>query len=252
MLSTDRLLDELVRHTGAFADAVRAADPSDPVTPCPGWTVHDLASHVGGVHRWAAAHVAEAREKLVRRDAADAVVPTDPDAASAWLHAGAVLVADAVRSTGDDAVVGGFGGPVPVRFWARRQCHETLVHRGDAEIAAGRRPWEGVDAEVAADAVDEHLELILLGGRKRTALHGAGETLHVHATDPGLGEDGEWVITREDGGLRVERSHRKADVALRGAATTLLGVVTSRLAPEHAEVLGDGELLGHWLKHAVL
>lgn len=252
MLLTDRLLDELVRHTGAFAEAVRATDPDAPVGVCPGWTVRDLAAHLGGVHRWAAGHVAEQRAKLVRRGDTDPPMPADPDAVSAWLCEGAALVVDAVRTTGDDTVVGGFGGPVPVRFWARRQCHETLVHRADAEIAAGSRPWEGVDAEVAADAVDEHLALIQLGAPKRTALHGAGESLHLHATDPDIGDTGEWVITRRPGDLTVEHGHRKADVALRAPATTLLGVLTSRLGPERGEVLGDRDLLEHWRTHAVL
>ena len=63
---------------------------------------------------------------------------------------------------------------------------------------------------------------------------------------------GEWVITCEAGDLRLERAHAKADVALRATATTLLGVVTNRVAPERAEVLGDADLLRHWLTHAVV
>lgn len=252
MLNTDRLLDELTRHTDVFADAVRVADPQGPVPACPDWTVGDLVAHLGGVHRWAAAHVAERRPKLVRRGGDDTPPPTDPDDLSAWLRDGAAAVADAVRAVGEETEVGGFGGPVDVRFWARRQCHETLVHRGDAEIAAGREPWGDVDAAVAADAVDEHLALIVLGARRRTALHGAGETLHVHATDDDLGDAGEWVITRVDGDLHVEHGHRKADVALRGPATTLLGVLTSRRGPERADVVGDAALLDHWLAHAGL
>ena len=90
--------------------------------------------------------------------------------------------------------------------------------------------------------------MIMLASTRRTALHGDGETLHLHATDAA----GEWVITREAGDLRLERAHAKADVALRATATTLLGVVTNRVAPEHAEVLGDTDLLRHWLTHAVV
>lgn len=253
-MKTSRLLDELVLHTTAFADAVRAADPSAAVAACPDWTVRDLAAHLGGVHRWAADTVAARRQKLARRGVTDPPMPDVEDELSAWLLTGAAQVAEAVRSVGEDTVVGGFGGPVPVAFWARRQCHETLVHRGDAELAAGRVPWSDVAPDVAADCVDEHLELVLLGAKYRPDLAGDGQTLHLHATDDGLGDAGEWVITRDARGLRVEHGHQKADVAVRGPATALLGVVTSRQSPDDAgvEVLGDAELLAHWRTHATI
>ena len=179
-------------------------------------------------------------------------MPASEDAASTWLLEGAAAVAEAVRDVGEDTVAGGFGGPVTVRFWARRQCHETLVHRGDAELAAGVSPWSGVDPAIAADAVSEHLEMIVLGAKRRPELRGEGQTLHLHATDPGLGEAGEWVITRTPEGPVVEHGHLKADVAVRGPVVGLLGVVTNRQRPEDAgvDVLGAGELLAHWREHA--
>jgi uncharacterized protein (TIGR03083 family) len=248
VLSTDRLLDGIGRHAGAFADAVLAADLDATVPACPDWSVRDLAAHLGGVHRWATDHVAERRQKLVRRGPTDPPAPTDPEAIAAWVREGGAALVAALRDTDPDTPVGGFGRSVTVGWWARRQCHETLVHRGDAEIAAGRAPFADVDPEVASDAVDEHLEMIMLASTKRTALHGRGETLHLHVTDA----PGEWLITREAEDLRLERDHAKADVALRGPATTLLGVVTNRVTPEHAEVLGDADLLGHWLAHATV
>jgi uncharacterized protein (TIGR03083 family) len=45
--------------------------------------------------------------------------------------------------------------PSPLAFWARRQAHETAIHRADAELAAGSRP--SYPAELAADGVDELL-----------------------------------------------------------------------------------------------
>lgn len=248
MLSTDRLLDEIRRHCDAFADAVLAADLDTPVASCPEWSVRDLAAHLGGVHRWVTAHVGERRQKLVRRGEIDPPMPGGQDAVAAWLREGAAALVAVFREADPDTEVGGFGRPVTVAWWARRQCHETLVHRADAEIAAGRTPLADVDPEVASDGVDEHLEMIMLASTRRTALHGDGETLHLHATDAA----GEWVITCEAGDLRLERAHAKADVALRATATTLLGVVTNRVAPERAEVLGDADLLRHWLTHAVV
>ena len=42
-------------------------------------------------------------------------------------------------------------------------AHETLVHRADAQLAAGAEPEPAIEAEVAADAIDEWLTL-LAGG----------------------------------------------------------------------------------------
>ena len=249
-LTTDRYLDEVVLHTTALAEAVRRAGPTGPVPSCPEWTVRDLAGHIGGVHRWAAETVGRPGERLVRRGETDPPMPEGPgreDEVSTWLLAGAATLTQAIRDAGPDTVVGGFGGPVPVSFWARRQCHETLVHRIDAEIAAGAPALGDVDPVIAADGVDEHVAMVLMGAKRRPGLRAGGRTLHLHATDT----EGEWVITLDDAGPHVEHGHVKADAALRGPAAGLLAVITSRLDPATAgvELLGDPAPLDLWRDH---
>ena len=46
--------------------------------------------------------------------------------------------------------------PSPLAFWARRQAHETAIHRVDAEAAAGSTPT--YDAAFAIDGIAELLE----------------------------------------------------------------------------------------------
>jgi len=141
----------------------------------------------------------------------------------------------------------------PASFWARRRAHEAAVHLADAQLAAGR----DVDLapDVAADAVDEWLTRIAAntGGTTDPArdLRGDGQSLHVHATDPGLSGTGEWLVTRTPTGVTVARGHGKADVAVRGPAAGLLLVLTRRLPPSAPgiEVLGEHALLTHWLQH---
>ena len=253
MLTVPRFLDEVVLHTTAFADAVHRAGQDAGVPSCPDWTVHDLAEHLGGVHRWCAGTVAAPGEKLQRRDMTDLAMPTPVDEVSTWLLEGATQVTQAMRDAGEDTLVGGWGGPVPVSFWARRMCHETLVHRADAELAAGVALLADVDPAVAADAVDEHLAMVVLGAKRRPGLRADGSTLHLHATED-LGEAGEWVVTLDPDGPRVEHAHRKSDAAVRGPATALLTVLTSRERPEDAgvDVLGAAELLERWLEHGAL
>ena len=145
----------------------------------------------------------------------------------------------------------------PAGFWARRRAHEAAVHLADAQLAAGH----DVDLapEAAADGVDEWLAITAaspgdISGPARAPaqdLRGDGQSLHFHATDPGLSGTGEWLVTRTPSGVTIARGHGKADVAVRGPAASLLLVLTRRL-PSSApgvEVLGEQALLTHWLEH---
>ncbi|WP_166659890.1 maleylpyruvate isomerase family mycothiol-dependent enzyme [Actinomycetospora succinea] len=244
-------LDEITRHTKAFSDAVRAAGHATPVPSCPDWTVRDLADHLGGVHRWCTVTVGNPGTKLKRRGATAPPMPDDEAEVSLWLLEGAAALTQAIRDAGEDTLVGGFGTMVPVSFWARRQCHETLVHRADAERAAGRPLLADVDPVIAADAVDEHLAMVAMGASRREGLRADGATLHLHATDEGLGDAGEWVVTLGADGPTIERAHRKSDTAVRGPARALLTVLTNRESPEVAgvDVLGAPDLLTLWREH---
>jgi hypothetical protein len=121
------------------------------------------------------------------------------------------------------------------------------VHLADAQLAAGR----DVDLApgLAADGIDEWLGLIAAGSARE--LRGEGQSLHFHATDPGLPGVGEWLITRTSSGITVRHGHGKADVAVRGPAADLLLVLTRRLPPSApgVEILGQQALLTHWLQH---
>jgi hypothetical protein len=81
-------------------------------------------------------------------------------------------------------------------------------------------------------------------------LRGDGQTLHLHATDGGLGADGEWFVRRTPSGVVWEHGHRKADVAVRGPALQLL-LVLNRRGTGGVSVLGDERLFTHWLEHSV-
>ncbi|GAA4784307.1 maleylpyruvate isomerase family mycothiol-dependent enzyme [Actinomycetospora chlora] len=255
MPSTERFLDEIVLHTTAFANAVHAAGQEARVPSCPEWSVRDLADHLGGVHRWCASTVSRPGEKLVRRGPTEPPMPAGDDDMSTWLLEGAAAVTQAIRAVDEDTLVGGFGRLVPVSFWARRQCHETLVHRADAEIAAGQDPLPDVDPVIAVDAIDEHLEMVVRGASRRPGLQGDGATLHLHATDEGLRDGaGEWVVTLGADGPVVEHAHRKSDTAVRGPARALLSVLTGREGPEDAgvDVLGAADLLTRWREHGAV
>ncbi|HTQ92005.1 MAG TPA: maleylpyruvate isomerase family mycothiol-dependent enzyme [Streptosporangiaceae bacterium] len=247
----DRYFAELRACTAELARIVDG-DLERPVPTCPGWTLRQLATHVGRGHRWAAQIVAtRASAPVSTRDVPNGRMPDDPAQHQAWLTESAGLVTEAVAAAGDEPVWT-FTGPRPARWWARRRAHEVAVHLADAQLAAGR----DVDLApgFAADGVDEWLGLVVASTAipdRARELRGNGQTLHFHATDPDLDGTGEWLVTRTPSGITVEPGHAKADVAVRAPAARLLLLLTRRLPASDpgVEIFGEQALLTHWLEH---
>ena len=249
VLEDDRFSAGLRACTADLAQIIDG-DLDRPVPTCPGWTFRQLAIHLGRGHRWAAQIVAtRATAPVPMREVADGKLPEDPARHAPWLNAGADQVIEAVAAAGSD-LVWTMIGMRPASFWVRRRAHEAAVHLADAQLAAGRDL--DLDPGLAADGVDEWLGLIAAGtaGPARE-LRGDGQSLHFHATDPGLSGTGEWLVTRTPAGITVQRGHGKADVAVRGPAADLLLVLTRRLPPSApgVEIFGEQALLAQWLQH---
>ena len=141
-----------------MAAAVAAADPDGAVPTCPDWTVRDLVRHMGGVHRWATGFVTSGRTEPQDADL-DEVVGTWPADAelAGWLGQGCADLVDALAAAPDDLQCWTFlPPPSPLAMWARRQAHETAIHRVDAQLAAGAAVT-GFAAPFAADGIDELL-----------------------------------------------------------------------------------------------
>lgn len=250
--TADRYVAEIEASTAGLAEILAEHDLSLPVPTCPEWTLRQLVTHVGRAHRWAAEITRTRSDAFIPfRQVPDSRLPDDRAGQLAWLLAGAALIVEAVREAGGD-VVWTFTGPMPADFWIRRMAHETLVHRADAQLAAGAEPEPVIEAEVAADAIDEWLTLLAGGhinaGDQAKALP-AGASLHVHATDDGLGGRGEWMIRHDAGGLAVEPGHGKGDAAVVGPAASLLLVLMRRrpASDPAVTVYGDSAVLDGWL-----
>src|SRR5579859_3729716 len=128
------LITALQREGELLAAAAATQVPDTPIPTCPGWTMRDLVRHTGGVHRWATAHVVD--RLLHPIDGLDPVVPVQPDDAVLveWFVAGHAALVQALRTADPDLVCWTFlPAPSPLAFWARRQAHETAIHRVDAE-----------------------------------------------------------------------------------------------------------------------
>ncbi len=241
----------LIGETKAFGDVYRGADPQTPVATCPGWTLNQLFKHLGRGDRWCAQIIAERlSEGLDPRQVRNGKPPDDLEAAIKWLNDGAQAVIDAVDHVGSDARVWTFTGPKPAGWWIRRRVHETTVHRADAELALGGE-FE-LPSELAADGISEWIELIRAGADRHSPPLARGLTMHLHATDDGLGPTGEWTITNDEDGLNWSHDHAKGDAAVRGSATNLLLAITRRKDSADAglEVFGDAGVWDGWLSRS--
>jgi uncharacterized protein (TIGR03083 family) len=133
--------DELVRQTALLADLVGAADPALAVPSCPGWTIGDLAEHVGLGHRWATGIVtARASEPVPNSHAPDKHAPADPAGRAQWLRTGATRLVAAVRQAGAETRMWTWSDDQTAGFWLRRIVHETVMHRGMPRPRCGAGP----------------------------------------------------------------------------------------------------------------
>lgn len=221
-LTEQQHLDGIAFGADAFARHARAAGLHAPVATCPGWTVRDLLAHQGMVHRWAAATLRGEKSDTAVFEAAGQVA-ADP---VAWLQAGADELIATLKAVPADVPAPVFlkDPPSPRAFWARRQCHETLIHAADAISAElGRAPSVTdfpLGADLAADGIDELLTGFL--PRSRSGVHSERPTTLVIAPQDRdewweVSISGDPVVTTRRGG----RPAGEADWTVSGHAAEL-------------------------------
>jgi len=164
----------LAELTGAFAEALRTADPAAAVPDCAGWTVTDLATHLGNVHRWAATVV---RTGEVHPQ--DFAAGAGADLVS-WYAEGARLLLGELEAADPADPCWHFGGTGRTKaFWFRRQVHETAVHLADTGSGYV------LDPAVAADGVDEVFTAMLPRVTRWHAVPELPGPVTLRATDTG-------------------------------------------------------------------
>lgn len=162
-LTVDDLLIISASESRKLADEAERVLLSDPVPTCPEWTVRQLVEHLGGVHRWATMIISEALLQPPDESLFDSAFapPGDPGELLAWFREGADGLVETLRVAPDDlrAFVFLKNAPPARTFWARRETHETTIHRIDALAARlGRMPTTaeaGISTAVALDGIDE-------------------------------------------------------------------------------------------------
>ncbi|MFD8020162.1 maleylpyruvate isomerase family mycothiol-dependent enzyme [Streptomyces lavendulae] len=253
-------------EAAAFDRAVRrAAGPGSrpPLVPaCPGWSVADLAGHLGSVQRLLT-HVL--RERLTTApDPTDPSLyglPADPAVRAAWPMPdrtptlgpvpGELLEWSARAARGLAEVLERLGPDVPVwtwsaertsGFWLRMQTIEQAVHRWDAEDVTGEPAPFG--PELAADAVSQTFEVMAPARRGwKPAPAGDGERYRFRRTD---GPES-WTVEFRGDEVRLEPGDDgPAHVELAATASDLMLHLWGRRPAREPRVTGDPALLPYW------
>lgn len=177
-------LDHIRRESARFRDVLAGCDPGARVPSCPDWDAADLVWHLAGVQRfWA---------KVVRHRPADPEGIDEPEAGRPEQYA-EVLEAFDDFSHALETELGGSDPEAEAWHWSgdnrvattyRRQAHEALIHRVDAELTAGV-PVTPLDPALADDGVAEVLGVMYGGEPEWGSFTRTGETFAVHLTDTG-------------------------------------------------------------------
>jgi uncharacterized protein (TIGR03083 family) len=237
----------VAQEAKSFAAAAEQSGLEVAIPTCPDWTMRDLVRHLSEIHLWAAARVAKRTTKLWPDDISEHVVswpdlavfwPDDNELVDWYLETNANLVRVLEAAPPDLDCPTFLPAPSPLAMWARRQAHETAVHRFDAENAVGTA--SGFDPVFASDGIDE-----MLAGfapRKGDFPVTSPQAMVVHATDT----DERWHVTLAPDGITTVRSDGPSDVILAGDASDLYLTVWNRGDDLNVSVTGDRELLETW------
>ena len=229
-----------LEHEGRLlADSAGSAGLDADVPACPDWQVRDLLQHVGQVHRWALSYLSTGRTTPPDADDSPAQPPPDGQLLD-WFRDGHADLLTTLTDAPDDLQCWAFlPAPSPRAFWARRQAHETAVHRADAQLAAGTEPT--YDAAFAADGIDELLLGFFARPRGRLVADPAVR-LGLRASDTGDA----WTMTIGPDSRTTTRGADDADCVVKGNAADLYLLLWNRRDRERCQVDGDAGVLDLW------
>lgn len=246
-MEIDRHIAVLELEAQLFAGAARRTDLDAPVSSCPGWDMRDLVRHLAEIHLWAAAQVANRAAKMWVDDLSELSTywpdlavfwPRDAELIDWYLETNVNLVRELTSAPTDLECRTFLPAASPLAMWARRQAHETAVHRFDAESAG--QTQTSFEPEFAADGIDE-----LLGAfaprRSKFSIDNPG-TMAVHTNDT----DARWHVTMAPNGITTTVGEHPADVTLSGPASDLYLALWNRGDDSTIEVVGNRDLLATW------
>ena len=184
-------LAHLARDSARFVQVLRKTPAEARVPTCPDWDADDLLWHLSEVQWFWGTIVGRGLTAHADVEAVEAGDrPGDRDGLLALFDRVSRELHHHLSTTSPDTPAWTWADEQSVGFIRRRQAHEALIHRLDAELTAGDRT--PMDADLSTDGVDEVLR-IMYGGAPPWGLFTPDptQTVRVRATDT----DRSWMLT---------------------------------------------------------
>lgn len=244
-------LNHLRAESARFREVLATAPTDARVPACPDWNADDLLWHLAEV-QWFWGTI------ITNRPAGPAeATPDRPEGRAellGWFDQVSSTLADALAGADPTQEAWSWADDHTVGFTYRRQAHEALIHRLDAEQVAGQ--VTPLPADLAADGVAELMEV--MHGGEPPAWGGftpSGRHTAIELTDTGdriRVASGWFSGTHPEAGL-IEGHHvvrvdddGPADVVVRGPATDLDAWLWRRRPDEGITVEGDEAAYAEW------
>jgi len=174
------LRDDSARFRAVLATAAAGSR----VPSCPDWDADDLLWHLGEVQWFWGTIVAQRLDDPDKAEAQKPQRPGDRTGLLSFFDSASALLQRSLAETDPSVEVWMWDADRTVGYIRRRQAHEALIHRLDAELTVGVPT--PLDPELASDGVDEAIQK-MFGSPPDWATSTTGHhTVSLHTTDTGL------------------------------------------------------------------
>lgn len=226
-------LRHLREESRRFRDVLADCDPATRVPGCPDWVAADLLWHLAEV-QWFWGGAVRTRPAAADEDAEGPARPESYDALLAAFDEYSAGLIGALESADPAEEAWTWSSEQTVGFIYRRQAHEALIHRLDAEQTAGQVTPLG--RALAADGVEECLDVMFGGAPPWGRFTPLPQTVRIDVSDT---DESIWVrLGRFTGTNPADGVHYDDDD---------ISVVADPGTPPDAVVRGPAAALDTWL-----
>lgn len=239
-MESQRLRDCLDADFRRLREVAGGTDLGAAVPSCPGWIMTDLLRHVGAVYL----HKVECMRLGHGPDPWPPAGLNDEPPLELADRAYAALTGEFAARRPDEYAYTWYGPDQSVGFWIRRMAQETVIHRIDAELAAGGQA-AAIPIDLATDGIGELLVVFVQYGTTNWPEEFAellapagGRTVSV------VTPERSWLLRLATTGVRVDGSGAVSPSAtVEGPAPEVLLWLWSR-GGKGAATTGDQEAIG--------
>lgn len=151
-MESARLRECLAVDFARLREIAATVDLTRPVPSCPDWTLSDLVRHVGTTYL----HKVECMRQGNNPQPWPPAAIASEEPLALLDRAYAALAAEFASRTPESTAFTWYAPDQTVGFWIRRMAQETVIHRVDAELAAGAE-LVPIPDDLALDGIDEFL-----------------------------------------------------------------------------------------------